>query len=453
MGFCRVYYNMFSPPGQRFFIEIIRRMLYNEFKNIVLPGEGHSRLLFPRENVPAKERCHPVVNERTRLLKLWWRDVCRAVKTYLAGLDKLLILLAVFCSAYGCVLIRSAVLNQSGYSRTLPVQVAAIAAGFVLMLLLSAIDYGLYRYFWGLIGVVCIGLLLTTLLIGQGREAADDAAWIRLGAISIQPSEFVKVGFFITFSCHCAAMHEKLSSLPSVILLCVHGALPIGFVILQRDLGSAAIFLFLFIAMMFMAGIRMRYFAAGGLTAAVAIPLAWFFLLNDFHRQRFLVAFTPEVDPLGAGYQQYYGRMAIGSGQFRGLGLGQGIQTQSGFVSEAQNDYIFAVAAEELGFLGATLILLLLTLLIVRILIIGIRAKNLQGRILCAGAAAMFASQLIVNISMCLCLAPVVGVTLPFFSAGGSSMVTCWAAIGLVESVRIHSQPIRLQSGGTVIPE
>lgn len=393
------------------------------------------------------------MNERTRLLRLWWRDVCRAVKTFVIGLDKLLILLALACSAYGCVLIRSAVLNQSGFGRTLPVQMAAIAVGFVLMLILSAVDYGLYRYFWGLIAAVCIGLLLLTLILGQGREGADDAAWIRLGTISIQPSEFVKVGFFLTFSCHCAAMGEKLSSLPSVILLCIHGLIPIGLVILQDDLGSAVVFLFIFITMLYIAGVRARYFLTGLAAAAVALPVVWFFLFNDFHRQRFLVAFTPEVDPLGAGYQQYYGRIAIGSGQFSGLGLYNGIQTQSGFVSEAQNDYIFAVAAEELGFLGATLILLLLTLIIIRILVIGFRAKNLQGRIICAGAAAMFAFQLIINISMCLCLAPVIGVTLPFFSAGGSSMVTCFAALGLVESVRVHSQPVLLQSGGTVIPQ
>ncbi len=392
------------------------------------------------------------MNEKKRLLKLWWRDVLRAVKNYFVRLDKFLVLLALACSFYGCVLVRSAVLNQTGYGRTVPVQLASLAIGVVLMIILSALDYGLYRYFWGLVAAVCIGLLLLTLIIGQGREAADDTAWIRLGSISIQPSEFVKVGFFITFSCHCAMMREKLSSLPSVLLLCLHGAFPVGLVVLQKDLGSAVIFFMLFLAMMFMAGIKRRYFAIFGGAAAVALPVAWFFLLNDFHRQRFLVAFTPEVDPLGAGYQQYYGRIAIGSGQFRGLGLGQGIQTQSGFVSEARNDYIFAVAAEELGFLGATLILLLLTLLIVRILLVGLHAKNLQGRVICAGAAAMFASQLIINVAMCLCLAPVIGVTLPFFSAGGSSMVTCWAAIGLVESVRIQSRPIRLQSGGTVIP-
>ena len=248
-------------------------------------------------------------------------------------------------------------------------------------------------------------------------------------------------------------MQEKVSSLPSVILLCVHGLIPVGLVVLQDDLGSAAIFIIIFLAMMFAAGIKLRYFAAAGLAAAVALPLAWFFLLNDFHRNRILIAFTPEVDPLDKGYQQYYGRMAIGSGQLSGLGLHNGIQTQSGFISEAQNDYIFAVAGEELGFLGACLILLLLTVLIVRILYVGYRAKNMQGRIICAGLAAMFASQLVVNVAMCLCLFPVVGVTLPFFSAGGSSMVTCWAAIGLVESVRIHSQPIKLQSGGTVIPD
>ena len=394
-----------------------------------------------------------VKSERKRLFLLWLRDTRKAVFTYLKNLDKLLVLIACVCTAYGCVLISSAVLNQTGYSRTLPVQFVSIALGVIVMIILSAVDYGVYRYFWGLIGVVCIGLLLLTLVVGQGRSAADDAAWIRLGRISLQPSEMVKLGFSITFACHCASMKEKISTLPSVILLCVHGLIPIGLVALQDDLGSAVIFALIFVLMMFAAGIQLRYFAIAGVLMIAAVPIMWNYLLNDFHRQRILIAFTPEADPLGIGYQQYYGRMAIGSGQLTGLGLYNGTQTQSGFISESQNDYIFAVAGEELGFLGAGLIILLLTLLTVRILVIAFTAKNTLGRIICVGIAAMFGCQMIVNLGMCLCLLPVVGVTLPFFSAGGSSMVTCWAAIGLVESVRIHSMPKKLQSGGTVIPD
>ena len=391
--------------------------------------------------------------EKKRLFLLWLRDTRKAAFEYLRNLDKFLVLLAAVSTAYGCVLISSAVLNQTGLSRTLPVQLAATAVGMVVMLILSAVDYGVYRYFWGVIGIVCIGLLALTLIIGQGRSTADDAAWIRLGKISLQPSEMVKLGFSITFACHCAAMKEKVSSLVSVILLCVHGLIPIGLVALQDDLGSAVIFLLIFMTMMFAAGIKLRYFAIAGLLLTAAVPLAWNYLLSDFHRQRILIAFTPEADPLGIGYQQYYGRMAIGSGQLTGLGLYHGTQTQSGFISEAQNDYIFAVAGEELGFLGAGLIILLLTLITVRTLVIAFTAKNTLGRVMCVGIAAMFGCQMIVNLGMCLCLLPVVGVTLPFFSSGGSSIVTCWAAIGLVESVRIHSRPKKLQSGGTVIPD
>lgn len=393
------------------------------------------------------------MKERSRLFKLWLRDTRHAVVNYLVRLDKFLILISLVCAAYGCLLIDSAVFNQSGYSRTLPVQLAAIAVGLVALVILSAIDYGLYRFFFPIIGIGCIGLLLLTLVLGSGRAAADDAAWINLGPVSIQPSEFVKLGFCITFANHCALMREKISSLPSVILLCVHGLIPIGLIVLQKDLGSAIIFLGIFIAMMFAAGIKMRYFAAAGIAGAVIFPIAWFFLLSDFHRERFLIAFTPEVDPLGLGYQQYYGRMAIGSGEFSGLGLYNGIQTQSGFISEAHNDYIFAVAGEELGFLGAGLIILLLSILIIRIIVIGFSAKNTVGRIMCAGLAAMFSFQMVINIGMCLCLLPVIGVTLPFFSAGGSSMLTCFAAIGLAESVRIYSQPVKLKSGGTVTPD
>ena len=393
------------------------------------------------------------MNDRAKIWKMRFAELRHAVFDYIKKLDKFLILLAFICSIYGCILIDSAIYNQSGYSRTLPVQMAAVVVGMIAMIILSAIDYGYYKFFWPAVSIVCLCLLILTLIIGTGREGADDSAWIRLGPVSIQPSEFVKLGFAITFSCHCAAMRDRISSLPSVILLCAHAAIPLGLVVLQKDLGTATVFLCLFITMMYVSGVKLRYFAAAGIAALVAIPVGWFFLLNDFHRARFLIAYTPEADPLGMGYQQYFGRMAIGSGQLKGLGLKNGIQSQSGFISESQNDYIFAVAGEELGFLGAGLILLLLTLLIIRIIIIGFNAKNTQGRVLCLGIAAMFAFQTVINVGMCLCLLPVIGVTLPFFSAGGSSMLTCFAAIGLVESVRIYSQPVKLQSGGTIIPK
>ncbi len=380
-------------------------------------------------------------------LKKFAASVGRGVLLYLRRVDKLLILLSLGCAAYGCVLISSAVLNDPSGARTVPVQIVAIALGFVAMLVISNINYEVFAYFAKWIALACLVLLIVTLFIGTGREGADDQAWIRIGSISIQPSEFVKIGFILTFSAHLNRVQEHLSAPGHVVLLCIHGMIPVGMIVLQQDFGSALVFCFIFISMMFIAGLKLRYFAAAGILLLIAAPLVWFFALNDFHRQRILVAFAPEQDPLNYGYQQYYGRMAIGSGGLQGLGLYQGIQTQSGYVSEAQNDFIFAVAGEELGFLGAALILVLLAAIIVRVLMIAFRAPDMQGRLICVGVASMLLFQTLINVGMCLCLMPVIGITLPFFSSGGSSMVACFLAIGLVEGVRLRSAPVSLEPG------
>lgn len=332
------------------------------------------------------------------------------------------------------------------------VQGVAIGAGIIALIVLSCINYDILCHFWKLIAVLCVGLLVLTLIMGTGREGADDAAWIAIGSITVQPSEFVKIGFIVVFAAIVSKLQENISSPLSVGILCITAAIPIGFIILQKDLGSAIVFLLMFIAMLYAAGVRALYFVIAGVAALIAVPIVWFNLLSDFHRTRVLIAFTPEVDPLNYGYQQYYGRLAIGSGGLTGLGLGNGIQTQSGFISEARNDYIFAVAGEELGFLGAAAIIILLIIVIVRTFMIGFSSDNTTGRIICVGVASMFAAQMIINIGMCLCLMPVIGVTLPFFSAGGSSILACFLAVGLVEGVRIQNQPVISMTGEVIKP-
>lgn len=378
-------------------------------------------------------------------------EILHAVLSYLRRFDKFLFLMVSACSIYGVVLIKSAV---SGYSnsRSVLIQNIAIIAGIAAMVIISLINYDVLCHIWKIIGVFCICLLVVTMLIGTGREGADDMAWIAIGPITIQPSEFVKLGFSVVFAAVASNFKDNISSPLSVAILCLIAAVPVGFIILQKDLGSAIIFLIMFVAMLYAAGVRALYFVIAGVAAIIAAPIVWFKVLSEFHRTRVLIAFTPEVDPLNYGYQQYYGRLAIGSGGLTGLGLGQGIQTQSGFISEARNDYIFAVAGEELGFLGATAIIILLTIIIVRIFLIGFSSNNLSGRIICVGIASMFASQMVINIGMCLCLMPVIGVTLPFFSSGGSSMLACFMAIGLAEGVRIQNQPVISMTGEEIKP-
>ena len=195
----------------------------------------------------------------------------------------------------------------------------------------------------------------------------------------------------------------------------------------------AGIFLF----MMFAAGIKLRYFLITGGAVLAAAPLVWF-ALNDYQRNRILSIFNPAADIQGIGYQQYYGGISIGSGGFTGYGLFNGPGVQNGTVPKAYNDFIFTVAGEELGFLGCLAIILLISAICIRALRVSYMARDKMGSMICVGVFAMIAVQSMVNIGMCLSLLPVIGITLPFFSAGGTSIVALYLGVGLVLSVYMH---------------
>ena len=204
---------------------------------------------------------------------------------------------------------------------------------------------------------------------------------------------------------------------------------------LQGDFGSALVFLFIFVVMIFTAGLSWKYILGGvGLVAASA-PLIWNFVLSgdrQYLQERIKIAFHPELDPLGAGYQQMKGRTALGSGQIFGKGL---FAEDLIFPSEGYNDFIFSYVGQVLGFVGCIAVVLLLSLICVKILLVSRASKDPLGCYLCAGIFAIFIFQMTVNIGMVLCLLPVIGVTLPFISSGGTSVVTSYLAIGIVLSV------------------
>ncbi|MBQ8027719.1 MAG: FtsW/RodA/SpoVE family cell cycle protein, partial [Clostridia bacterium] len=205
-------------------------------------------------------------------------------------------------------------------------------------------------------------------------------------------------------------------------------------VVITGDMGSALVFLMIFAVMMFMAGIKLRYFAIAILTVVAAFPIVWVKVFNDIQRDRFLALFYPESysDII---YQQLQGKNAIGSGRFTGQGLFQGPYTQNGVVPEAENDMILSVFGEELGFLGCLAVIVLFLLMVFRVIKTAQMSNDNPGKMMCIGVAAMIASQVIVNVGMCLMLLPCIGITLPFMSAGGSSNLCIYIAMGVVFSV------------------
>lgn len=386
------------------------------------------------------------------------------IKDVIQGTDKLLISMCLLMSFIGTLMVFSATrysLDDGQFmSRDTRTMIIAVIMGVAAAIIISLFDYEAITRLWPLIAIACVGLMLSLFAIGRSPSGRDDAiSWIKLGSFYFQPSELLKIGFIITFSVHLDSVKEDINKLGNVILLGIHAAIAVGLVIVTGDLGSAVVFMVITIGMLFMSGLYLRYFIFGAGAVAIVAPILWFEFLSDFQKQRFLAIYSPE-QLTEATYrdvilQQKNCLNAIGSGKIFGQGLFQGAYTQNHIVPESQNDMIFSVVGEELGFVGAVAVLLLLTLIIIKIVLVGQKSVSLRGKLICDAIAVMIATHIVVNIGMCLNVLPCVGITLPFMSAGGSSNLCIYIAIGLVLSVYRNSKvrkPVDVKIGNLYTP-
>lgn len=376
-------------------------------------------------------------------LKVNLKDVKKALK----GTDLLLLMLTLALSIFGTIMVSSATFDaETGalFSRDSKVMILAAILGVTASLVISAIDYDIILKLWPVVSAGCVMLMLLLFPFGVSPDARSDAfSWFRIGSLYFQPSEIVKIGFIITFAFHLSKVKNNISDIKHVFLLCMHAAVPILLVIATGDMGSALIFMCMFIGMMFAAGVHWLYFPAGALIVTVASPVIWFKIFDDIQRNRILALFNPE-EYTNEIYQQNQALAAIQEGGFYGTGLFNGKYTQTpNAIPEVENDMIFSAVCEETGFIGATLLILLFILLAVRIVMVGKRSKNFAATMMCYGVMFMIVSQAAINIGMCTRLLPVIGITLPFISAGGSSTVCLFLAIGLVLSIYRSSRELR----------
>lgn len=315
------------------------------------------------------------------------------------------------------------------------VMIIAAVAGIIAALVISLIDYEFIMKLWPFVGIFCVGLMAVTLVFGAAPEARPDSkCWLTFGPIYFQSSELVKIGFIITFSRHLELCSDSINKLRSIIFLGIHAAIPIGLVVLTGDMGSALVFIFIAIGMLFFAGLRASFFACGGITAIAASPLIWMYVFSEYQKNRFLALIRPE-EFADEAYQQLRGLNALGSGGFFGQGYMKGAYTQSGAVPERENDMIFSVVGEETGFLGCLIALALLFLIVCKMVQIGKKSRDFSSQLACYGMAVMITSQVVINLGMCLMVLPVIGITLPFFSAGGSSTICLYIGLGLIFSI------------------
>lgn len=375
-------------------------------------------------------------------------DVLKSVGHYIKNTDLYLIVLSLLCTGYGMVLIYSATLNpvtwQDGSTRNLFVQGAAVVIGLGAFVIMSLIDLETMSGWWKIFVLGNIGLQML-LFTPLGMEVNGQRAWLDLKVTSLQPGELGKLIFIFTLAAHISEIKEHISEWRGLFVIGLHTLLMMGAVVISSgDTGMAIQYLMIAVIMLFAAGLSLKWLAIGGVLGIISVPVLWNFVLQDYQITRILVLFDPSIDP-DLARQTTYGKIAIGSGQISGQGLTQGTMTQMQRVPENQTDYIFSVAGEELGLIGCMLIILLLTLLILRLFYISYRASTSFSALLAVGVAGMFLFQTFMNIFMNVGLLPVMGLTLPFFSYGGTSVVTMYAALGIAAGVRMREKPSWLQ--------
>lgn len=360
------------------------------------------------------------------------------MKKKFAGIDKVLILFVILAALYGILAIYSATRSLGTYTNTI-IQSGALMLGLMIMIILSLFDYEQLEILLKPIAGVCIFLLILVKVIGTAGDWGAQS-WIRLGPIGIQPSEIAKIGFILTFSYHLSKVTDTINNPKTLLFLLLHLAVPAFLIMLQPDLGSTLVFIFMFIVMIFTAGISKKYIISAVVAGVVSLPLIYNFLLSKFQKHRIMVFLNPELDKLGSGYNVIQSKIAVGSGGFFGKGYLNGTQNQLGFLPTKHTDFIFSVISEELGFVGASLVIILLAVIIWRCIKTAMEAKTLFGRYIAVGVSAMFIFHSVENIGMCIGLTPVTGIPLPFFSYGGTSLLTNLVAVGLVLSVSNYSK-------------
>ncbi|MEG1953711.1 MAG: FtsW/RodA/SpoVE family cell cycle protein [Hydrogenoanaerobacterium sp.] len=368
------------------------------------------------------------------------KKILTAIGNYCKNTDYWLVSFCLACSGLSVLLLSGLYANEYIEKRTVITQVAAIGIGIVFSVVLSKIDYRFIAKMWKLhvpLALFLVGLTFTS-LGKQVNDSVDDRAWLNLFGVNLQPSEFFKISFIMSFAYHLSRVKDDINTPKNIILLCLHGAVPVLLIHFQGDDGSALIFALIFAFMLFSAGLSWKFVGAALAAVAVGLPAVWFSnIMNYDQKMRFLALLHPD-DPQYAKYiyQQYRGNISIGSGGVWGKGIFTG---EHRYVPEMQNDFIFSFAGEAIGFVGCMSIIILLTLVCMRLLFNSHRCPDALGRYIYIGVFAMMSSQTIINIGMNLTVLPVIGVTLPFFSAGGSSVIATYLGLGLALSVYMYN--------------
>lgn len=352
--------------------------------------------------------------------------------------DGYLLFLLILISVCGLTAVYTSVFSFEGAAAYVKMQSLAFAIGFVCFFVLGLFQPGVFKKCAPVIFIVSAAALIAVLIFGTGLKETGGQSWIRIGKIGFQPSEFVKIGFVITFAAHLSKVKDSINSAKTLSLLLLHSAVFIVLIALEPDIGTALVFVFITVSMLFFAGLSWKYFAGGGLIFAVSMPVLWT-ILKNYQKKRILVFLNPELDPTGYGYNVLQSKLALGSGKIFGQGFLAGKITQGEMLPSKHTDFIFSVIGEEFGLVGCAAVTVILLLIIMRLFTIGVRSKDSFSGLMSCGLSAMLLFHTVINIGMCMGLMPVTGIPLPFISYGGSSVIANFAAASLASSAAVHA--------------
>ena len=375
------------------------------------------------------------------------RSLGKYIKNSFARFDKPLLILSMLITFMSLITIFGA--KENFGASKLIMQLAMTVVGFCGIVVLVNLDYRIFvERYWKIMWIVSIALLGFTLIFGDtganGTETTN-RSWltiVKFGSKSfqIQPSEFVKIAFIISFSKHISMVKDKINKIKTLIPLAIHAGAIVGLILLSGDLGVTLVYIGIIAIMLAFAGLSFWYFAGAIGVIIIAFPFIWP-LLSNYQQMRILVGFEPELDPSGYGFQALLSLDSISAGGIFGRGMNSGGYYE--ILPASHTDFIFSTYCEMFGFVGAIIFLIILLLLVLRLVKIAKRCNDDFGTLIVVGVASMFIIQSIMNIGMCLAMFPVIGITLPLMSYGGSSMLAIYIAMGLVHAISAHDKVIK----------
>lgn len=321
------------------------------------------------------------------------------------------------------------------------VQLFSMVLGIAAFVVLTVIDADLLADQWKWLCVINV-LLLVALVVFGVEDNTGNKSWIRFAGIGIQPSEVIKVIYIIISAKQMTWLKEyrDMNSFLSLFQMVGHFVIVFGMIeVVSSDLGSASIIFCIFLTMLFALGVRLYWFALGGAALAAMIPLLWNYFLKDYQKERLLAPYDPSIDPDGWGrnWQTSQSKLTLASGRLTGVDEAH----RSTVFTGKHTDFIFSCVGEELGMIGCLLVLALLLVIIIHCARVGLHSSRTFDMLICIGVASAVTFQTLINVGMCIGITPVIGITLPFFSYGGSSMMTMFAAMGLVSGVKYKLKP------------